>query len=468
MSILLETLFICARSGRRAARLPLAAISVCVGGLGACASVEPPLDIAAAARDPVPNGLLSTTAPPGSIADLEPKQTAVPVARLIQDAIERASREGIGALAPANSIPVAPAADIPLRELPLDPMPCEMSPAEGLIDASLQIDAPAAPLPVQCASLFPDIASVPEQSYSFGLETTELAAEHPVILVTRAHPSTHPWFSAVGSQQGFAYSGGRWTYRDAEGPMLSLGNLTANAPIWGGTVPIGGLQVSSGWRGGIQTLPEGALAYSSSVGLLNYTDTAASSGAIDYGVTAGSGSLRYGLTPALTVESQMQSAPNLATQGVGTTYAAGDLGAFAFGATQSTFDSVNAWRYRFGYSVNLAESVSLAVTNEHIDAGFGDLASYRNGAGIAPQMRNTLAAGVPLSGWGTLTGTYTDTQDAGVSVEQRFGLEHSMLVAPTVRLAVGADRDVVTGDYEVRAGISMPVDTFMYGRWLSW
>ena len=43
-----------------------------------------------------------------------------------------------------------------------------------------------------------------------------------------------------------------------------------------------------------------------------------------------------------------------------------------------------------------------------------------------------------------------------------------MFVAPTVKLAVGADRDILTGNYEWRANLSMPVDTFMRGTWLQW
>lgn len=390
------------------------------------------------------------------------------------EAIQRAARDGIGALSPIQTMPVEPLGSVPYRELPLDPMPCDMRATEGLTDASLAVpisvipsETQGAALPVECANLFPDIEPVPEQSYSFGLETLDPALHEPVVVVSRGGSTMHSWFSSVGSQQGFSYSGGRWMYRDAVGPTVALGNLTANAPLWGSTVPIGGLQLSSGWSGSSETLSEGAFAYSSVVGRLNYTNTEASSGAIDYGATAGSGSVRYGLTPALTLESQWQAAPDMSTRGLGTTYAAGELGTFRLGATRSDFDHINAWRYRFGYSVNLMESLSLAVTNEQIDAGFGDLAVYRGGAAAAPVMRNTLAAGVPLHG-GTLTGTYTGTRESGEAVEQRFGLEHSRLVTRDVRLALGADRDVITGDYEMRAGITMPVDAFMRGRWLPW
>jgi len=443
--------------------------------LGACATLEPP------AASPAPEAAPAVT------------PQAPPPARHAGNEIERAAREGISVLAPAQPLPVAPVARPESRELDLDPMPCQLTPAEGLTDSSLRpvaslpdaaqrppgpdatgtLDGPvdagpeAAPLPIQCANLFPDVAPAPRQEYAFGLETRDPVPHGSVMVVTGMAQPPNPWFSSVAAQQGFSYGGGRWVYQASAGPTVALGNLTANAPIWGSAVPIGGLQIAD-WAGGTQHVPQGRLAYSSTVGVLNYTDMAARSGAIDYGVTAGSGTVRYGLTPELTLESQMQSAPDLSTRGLGSTYSAGDLGTFQAGATQSSFDDINAWRYRFGYNVNLFESVSLAVTNEQIGAGFGDLAQYRNGVAAAPQMRNTLAAGVPIMGWGTLTGTYSGLRQSGEPIEQRFGLQHSMLIAPSVRLAVGADRDVVTGHYEMRAGVTMPVDAFMRGRWLPW
>jgi len=471
---------------RKRVSRPLTAVALaCNMALGACATLDSSVaDTASAAPEP---------AAPVAAPDVQPSvQAQADSPRPGWDDIQRAAREGISVLAPAQPLPVTPATVSESRQLDLDPVPCQLGPAEGLTDASLQpapgaaqsaaasesatdpqadpgepADAQAAPLPIECANLFPDVPQVPQQNYAFGLETLDPVPSGSVMVVTGVAQPANPWFSAVGSQQGFAYGGGRWTYRDTAGPTVALGNLTANAPIWGSTVPIGGLQVSD-WNSGAQNVPEGRLAYSSALGVLNYTDTAATSGAIDYGVTAGSGTLRYGLTPVVTLESQMQTAPDLSTRGLGTTYAAGELGTFQVGATQSSFDHVNAWRYRFGYNVNLTESVSLAVTNEQIDAGFGDLSQYRAGAAAAPRMRNTLAAGVPLHGWGVLTGTYTGMREGGVPVEQRFGLQHSMLVAPSVRLAVGADRDVVSGDYEMRAGLTMPVDAFVRGRWLPW
>jgi hypothetical protein len=377
----------------------------------------------------------------------------VPVAFAVdQAAIARAARDGIGVLSPVQSLPITLRQDaIP------EALPCNVPP-EGE-DPPMLLE----PFEFEClSSIATSEPSAPVQPYSFTLDEQDAAL---VVIVSRGAASMNPWFSTVGSQQGFAYSGGRWVYRDDVGPSVALGNLTSNAPLWGNTVPIGGLQLSSGWSGTSDRLKQGDFAYSSSVGRLNYTDTSATSGAIDYGVTASSGSLRYGVTPDLTLESQFQGAPALATRGIGSTFSAGEFGTFRVGATNSHFHQSTAWRYRFGYNVNLTEDVSLAVTNEQVEAGFGDLSTYRSGLNSAPLMKNALAAGIPVSG-GTLMGTYTGTREHGIAVEQRFGVEHSRLIAPQVRLAVGGNRDVLSGDYEVRAGVSMPVEAFLKGSWL--
>lgn len=164
----------------------------------------------------------------------------------------------------------------------------------------------------------------------------------------------------------------------------------------------------------------------------------------------------------------MQSAPSLTTRGMGTTYAAGDYGTFRAGATQSTFDAASAWRYRFDYNVAVADAVNLGYSNEQVGAGYGDLSSYSGGGVSAAHTRNTLSAGVPITGWGVLSGTYSGLREGSELAEQRVGLSHSMFVAPKVKLAVGADRDIISGNYEWRANLSMPVDTFMRGTWLSW
>lgn len=400
---------------------------------------------------------------------------------------------GIGVLSPVQPMPVRPAPSMESRAVPLGPPPCGLRATEPAMDTSVQGGADSAPVaipglntglsegmeggPLACedqvagaAESAVSDASSPDDifpNYSFALEDSDIPRV-PVVVISGVSRPTRPWFASVSGQDGLRYGGDRnWVYRNTAGPSLTVGNINANAPAWGSTAPVGGLQIAN-WAGSAATVPEGSFGYSSSVGKLNRMDPAASSGAVDYGASVGMGSVRYGLTPALTVEGQMQSAPSLTTRGMGTTYAAGEYGTFQAGATQSSFDASNAWRYRFGYSVEVADTVNLGYTNEQIGAGFGDLSTYSGGVASAPQSRNTLSAGVPITGWGTFSGTYSGLHEGSALAEQRVGLSHSMFVAPKVKLAVGADRDIVSGNYEWRANLSMPVDTFMRGTWLSW
>ena len=416
---------------------------------------------------------------------------------------------GIGVLSPVQPIPVRPAPSIDARAVPLDPAPCDLMVAEPAMDTSVQgagnsgdadpipglgpslngaVESRASPAratesgasetgatessPLGCelTASAPATAPTPEDTppdYDFALDTGDIP-RIPVVVISGVSRPSRPWFASVSGQDGLRYAGDRnWVYRNTSGPSVTVGNINANAPVWGSSAPVGGLQIAN-WAGSSATVPEGSFGYSSSVGKLNRMDPTASSGAVDYGASVGTGSVRYGLTPALTVEGQMQSAPSLTTRGMGTTYAAGEYGTFQAGATQSSFDASNAWRYRIGYSVDVADTVNLGYTNEQIGAGFGDLSTYSGGVASAPQSRNTLSAGVPITGWGTFSGTYSGLHEGSTLAEQRVGLSHSMFVAPKVKLAVGADRDIISGNYEWRANLSMPVDTFMRGTWLSW
>lgn len=392
---------------------------------------------------------------------------------------------GIGVLSPVQSIPVRPAPSLDDRAVPLDPTPCDLHATEPGMDTTVQggaqepqegyvpgtglgLAGDALPVPLSCDPLAaPASAADIPPDYSFALEDGDIPSV-PVVVISGVSRPSRPWFASVSGQDGLRYGGSRnWVYRNTSGPSLTVGNVSPNAPAWGSAAPVGGLQIAN-WGGTGATLPEGSFGYSSSLGRLNLMDPAALSGPVDYGASVGSGSVRYGLTPEMTLEGQVQSAPSLTTRGVGTTYSAGEFGTFQAGATQSTFDAANGYRYRFGYSVALADTVTLGYTNEQIGAGYGDLSTYSDGVASAAQTRNTVSAGVPLSGWGTLSGTYSGLREGSVLAEQRVGLSHSMFVAPKVKLAVGADRDIVTGDYGWRANLSMPVDTFMRGTWLSW
>jgi hypothetical protein len=267
-----------------------------------------------------------------------------------------------------------------------------------------------------------------------------------------------PWFSGVATQEGLMLGNRSLTYRSLEGPSVSVGSLTPFSPAWSTATPIGGVQVSNLTAPSDATVPEGKLGYSSVWGHLNNTDPAATSGGVDYGAPVGTSSLRYGLLPQMTVEGQVQSARGLTATGLGTTYSMGEWGTLQGGATQSHFDTAEGWRYRLGYNVDVFDSLTLGYSNELTSTGYGDLSTYEDGAIGSRQLRNTFSAGVPIAGFGQLSGTYSGLRDtSGELIERRFGVSQSMMLSPNVRLAVGADRDVVSGDYAVNMQLTLPI-----------
>jgi hypothetical protein len=111
-----------------------------------------------------------------------------------------------------------------------------------------------------------------------------------------------------------------------------------------------------------------------------------------------------------------------------------------------------------GYNVNVFDAVKLGYANEMTSSGYGDLTTYQDGATTTRQWRDTFSAGVPVGAWGEFSGTYSGLRDtSGEMLERRYGISQSMMLSPNVRLAVGADHDVITGDFGVNMQLTMPI-----------
>lgn len=318
--------------------------------------------------------------------------------------------------------------------------------------------APDAAAPAtECSPVVVAPSAVPDdaENYAFDYQSGDPAAPG---LKWRPLSTPRPWFSALSPQEGMVLGDRNVSYRSLEGPEVSLGNLTPSVPAWGSAAPIGGVQISNLSTGANAVVPEGKLGYSSIWGRINNTDPTATQGDGDYGPTAGTSSLRYGLTPDLTLESQMQSARSLTATGLGTTYSAGQFGTVQAGATQSRFDAAGGWRYRLGYNVDVSDFLNLGYANQQTGAGYGDLSTYETGAITERQSTNTFSAGVPTGSWGTLSGTYSGVRTADGTLTQRYyGLSQSVTLAPGVSLGLGANRDFISRDYNVTMQLSLPV-----------
>lgn len=368
--------------------------------------------------------------------------------------------QGISRLAPAQSYPVRPPTHrIRTRELPAPVVP-DLGP-DG--DAWVIDPLTAGSVPIQDGEIVIEQQTPADDElfgplYDWRYHYVWDPDAEPVEIVSSA-ARTARRLSPLAGMTGLQYAQHGWTYRQAGGPALSVGTVQPNAPRWGSAATLGGVQLSR-WSGAAgSVLPEGELGYSSTVGLLDYSSgTAATTGDLVYGPSAGGGSMRYGLTPGFTVESQLQKAPDMTAMGFGGVYSAGEWGTVQAGATQGQMSQLSGWRYQVGYNVAFGDDLTLGYQGVTTEAGYGDLAGYAGGPLAAETQRNTVTAGLPLGGYGTFSGTYTGLRAAGVVTEQRVGVQHSLDLTSRTRFVMGANRDAASGAYQMLMQLTLPVD----------
>ncbi|MBJ7264618.1 MAG: fimbrial protein [Burkholderiaceae bacterium] len=374
---------------------------------------------------------------------------------------------GLNRLAPVEAMPVQPIAPVAMKvESPLATECAAALDDEGNI-STVQWDM-SDPwmrlLAETCEQWAIDRAQAvptPDPVYAFGLQWSDRFTPSRLGLTPYRPVRKQATLAALPSTGGTRYNARNIVVQQSDGLSLSLGSSLTRAPAWSDAARLSGVQLSN-WgqsQGGVLT--PGSWGYSTSFGVLDYTDTAATSGNLHAGGAAGSTSLRYGVLPGWTLETYAESGPALSTMGVGSATQVGPLGTLRVGATESEYESRTATRTRLGYSVAIAEAVKVGYTNEQIGAGYNDLSDFRSGAAATDQVRNTFSAGVPLGRLGTLTGTYAGLRGQTGMVERRVGLAHDMALSRSVGLGLAADRDTISGDYAMRMNLRMPVDTFL-------
>lgn len=377
------------------------------------------------------------------------------------------SAAGIARLAPVQAMPIRQAESLDMRvETPGLAEQCALITDEGGVGAlALDVTDPWDKLIIEkCAEQDNGwlVASrAPGPVYVLGLQTQARPVITSMGTLDYKPAGRGSVLRPLASRSGTQYTERNIVRRQADGPSVAFGSVLTRAPAWTDSTRIGGVQLSD-WRDSNHgVVAPGEFGYSSMVGVLDYTDAAALSGNYQYGSTAASTSVRYGLTPNLTVESYVETAPALSARGVGSSYSLGDMGVLQAGATQSEFDAATATRTRLGYSVSLAGLLDVGYMNEQIAAGYNDLAGFRGGAAATNQVRNSFSAGLPLGHYGTLSGTYSGLRASAGQVERRYGFNHQVDLSRTVALGVGADRDSISGDYAMHMSLAMPVDAFL-------
>src|SRR5690606_5714284 len=243
-----------------------------------------------------------------------------------------------------------------------------------------------------------------------------------------------------------------WRYAGEQGLDVTLGSDEIMVPAWGSSARLGGINISQSSlvsAGGA----DDEWQYSLAVGALDYSSD--DSGDLNLGPTAGNSVFRYGVSPDVTLESQLQLAPNLISTGFGGQYQTG-WGVWSAGVAQSKGGLYEGWRYQTAYELDVFEDLQLSWLNERRGAGYADLSRYTADPAVG-SVRHKWTATVPLGRWGDVSGVYEDEQTSIGDARRTFGFTQQFWYSPNLRIGLSAEREIVTGDYDIGIRFSVPI-----------
>lgn len=256
------------------------------------------------------------------------------------------------------------------------------------------------------------------------------------------------------SDDPWTFGARNWRYAADNGMDVILGSEEVDVPLWGSSVRLGGVSVSHASR--VDGGGAGRWRYSLAVGALDYSADQ-TQGDLTYGPTAGNTVLQYGVSPQFTLESQLEMAPQLLTSGIGGRYDSQGWGVWSAGVSRANTGLYKGWRYQTAYDVDVTEDLKLSWVNERRGEGYADLSGYRDRGNTAAQVRQEWSATVPMGRFGDLSGVYARSHDSLGETQRSFGLTQQFWYSPNLRVALKAEREVVTGDYDVGIRFSVPV-----------
>lgn len=347
----------------------------------------------------------------------------------------------------------------------------DLAPVKLYPVAPIQVQAPVAlPDPVEPAAMFydvllPDDTAIPDMTFDLFWGQSDFeqwrqlkpSVNSPGLRGSRrrgARPMRAAWLSAP-SRDPWTLGSSNWRYAGERGLDITLGSDDMAVPVWGNTARLGGISVT-------QSSPQNADApdawrYSMAVGALDYA-AAQDQGDLMYGPTAGNTVVSYRLDPQLTLESQVELAPELVTTGLGGRYKTQGWGAVSAGVARGSYGMQSGWRYQAAYDIKVLDDLHLSWVKESHTPGFVDLSRYQDAGGSVGGVRDRFTATIPLGRWGDLAGIYENSRSSLGDVQRRFGFTQQFWYSPNLRIGLQAERQLVTGDYDVGIRFSVPIN----------
>ena len=176
-----------------------------------------------------------------------------------------------------------------------------------------------------------------------------------------------------------------------------------------------------------------------------------------YGPGVTSGSLRYGLTNNLTLESHLEASDSLTLGGVGGNFKLGNFGVLNSAVSQSQFDGRSGRQASLGYQYS-TQRFSLSYQRLQRFADYADLSVIDTDYISLSQRSEQVTLALNLDRFGSLGAGYFDVVAADASRTRLLNLSWSTPLWFNSSLYVSANRDLDDSNWAMQAQIVVPFD----------
>jgi len=176
-----------------------------------------------------------------------------------------------------------------------------------------------------------------------------------------------------------------------------------------------------------------------------------------YGPGVSSGSLRYGLTDSLTLESHAEASDGLSLGGLGGNVRLGNFGVLNTALSQSRFDGDSGQQLSVGYQYS---SQRYAFTYQRLQRRdrYADLTVVDNAYASMSQRSEQVTLSLNLDRWGSLGAGYFDVTAADDSRTRLLNLSWSKPLWRNTSVYLSANREIGDSNWAVQAQLVIPFD----------
>ncbi|EPL10593.1 fimbria/pilus outer membrane usher protein [Pseudomonas sp. CF161] len=176
-----------------------------------------------------------------------------------------------------------------------------------------------------------------------------------------------------------------------------------------------------------------------------------------YGPGVTSGSLRYGLSDSLTLESHAEASDSLTLGGVGGNLRLGNFGVLNTALSQSRFDGDGGQQLSFGYQYS-SQRYSLAYQRMQRHERYADLTVVDSPYASLSQRSEQVTLSLNLERYGSLGAGYFDVRAADDSRTRLLNLTWSKSLWGNSSFYLSANREIGDSDWAMQAQLVIPFD----------